>query len=137
HFVPTRRSSDLAGHADRLLHPILLVDDEFLRQDVQDLLVRRDGHRTRRIDDALDVAGGHFLVADGDDAVRVEALHVAARDAGEHRVDLAARHQLRLLHRALDGPHAGLYAHHHALLQPARWMRTAAAELDGPRRGHL
>jgi hypothetical protein len=32
------------------------VDDEFLRQHVQDLLVGRDRHRARRVDHALDVA---------------------------------------------------------------------------------
>ena len=46
-----------ARHADRLADAFLAVDDEFLRQDVQDLLVGRDRHGPRRVDHALDVAG--------------------------------------------------------------------------------
>ena len=44
-----------AAHAERLAHVLLPVDDEFLRQDVQDLLVVRDRDRLRRLDDAVDV----------------------------------------------------------------------------------
>jgi hypothetical protein len=53
----------------------------YLRQHVQDLLVGGDGHRLGRIDHPLDVALHHLLVLDGDDAVRIEAAHVAAGDA--------------------------------------------------------
>jgi hypothetical protein len=52
----TLRLETHAGHADRLADAFLVVDDEFLRQDVQDLLVGRDRHRARRVDHALDVA---------------------------------------------------------------------------------
>ena len=45
-----------AGHADRIADALLAVDDEFLRQHVQDLLVGRNGDRLGRIDDVLDVA---------------------------------------------------------------------------------
>ena len=45
-----------ARHADRIADAFLAVDDEFLRQHVQDLLVGGDGHRLGRIDHVLDVA---------------------------------------------------------------------------------
>ena len=45
-----------ARHADRIADALLRVDDVFLRQHVQDLLVGRDRHRLGRIDHALDVA---------------------------------------------------------------------------------
>ncbi len=44
-----------AGHADGIADAFLPVDDEFLRQHVQDLLVRRDGHRLGRVDHVLHV----------------------------------------------------------------------------------
>ena len=45
-----------ARHADRIADALLAVDDEFLRQHVQDLLVGGDRHRLGRIDHVLDVA---------------------------------------------------------------------------------
>ena len=72
----------------------------------------------------------HLLVADADHAVGVQAAHVAAGDAGIHRVDLAAGHELGFLHRALDRLHGGLDVDHHALLQSARGLRAEAEELD-------
>ena len=119
-----------AGHAERLADAFLRVDDEFLRQDVQDLLVGRDRHRLRRVDHAVDVAGCDFLVADRDDAVRVQAAHVAAGDAGVHRVDLAAGHQLGFFDRALDRLHGRVDVDDHALLQAARRMRADADDFD-------
>src|SRR5262249_61911395 len=43
------------GHADRLLHAALIVDDELLRQDVQDLAVDGEGHCAGRLVHAVDV----------------------------------------------------------------------------------
>ena len=57
-----------AAHAERLAHVLLAVDDEFLRQDVQDLLVVRDRDRLRRLDHAVDVGLRDFLVLDRDHA---------------------------------------------------------------------
>ena len=97
--------------------PSCAVDDVFLRQHVQDLLIGRDGDRLGGIDHALDIALHHLLVLDGDDAVRIEAAHVAAGDAGIHRMNFTARHQFGFFHRALDGLHGGFDVHHHAFLQ--------------------
>ena len=107
-----------AGHADGLADALLAVDDEFLGQHVEDLLVGGNGHRPRRVDHPVHVALGHLPVADGDDAVGIQAADVAAGDAGIDLVDVAARHQLRLLDRALDGGDRGLDVDDHALLQP-------------------
>ena len=60
-----------AAHAERLAHVLLPVDDEFLRQDVQDLLVVRDRDRLGRLDDAIDVGLRDFLFLDRDHAARV------------------------------------------------------------------
>ena len=126
-----------ARHADGLADAVLRVDDEFLRQDVQDLLVRRDRDGTRGVDHALDVARHHFLVADRDDAVRVEAAHVAAGDACEDRMDLAAGHQLGFLDRALDRLHGRVDVDDDAALQAARRMRAHAHDFDDSLGGQL
>ena len=44
-----------AGHADRLLDAVLPVDQELLRQHVQDVLIDRQRHRARRVEHAVDV----------------------------------------------------------------------------------
>src|SRR5690606_15989142 len=119
-----------AAHADGLADALLAVDDEVLREDVQDLLVVGNGQRARRLDHPLDVAGADLVVADGDHAVGVEAVDVRTGDAGVHRQDLAAGHQLGLLDRALDRLHGGLDVGHHALLQAARRMVPDADDLD-------
>src|SRR5690606_10908545 len=92
-------------HADGLADPFLVVDDELLGKDVQDLLVGGNGDSPRRVDHAIHVTHGDLVVADGDDAVRVEAADMAARDAGVHGVDLAPGHQLRFLHGPLYRMH--------------------------------
>ena len=119
-----------ARHADRIADALLAVDDELLRQHVQDLLVGGDGDRLGRIDHVLDVAVGDLRSRIADHAVGVEAAHVAAGDAGVHRVDLAAGHELGFLHRALDRLHRRLDVDHHAFLQAARGLR---AQADAPR----
>src|SRR4029453_19005192 len=92
-----------ARHADRILHAILVVDDEALRDDVDDLAVHGDGHRLGRFDDALDVGGGDLFVTarHGDHAARVDGADVIAGDAREHALHRHAGHALRLL----DGAH--------------------------------
>ena len=49
-----------ARHAERFANAFLVIDQVFLRQDVQHFLVRGNRHRLRRIDDALDVLREHF-----------------------------------------------------------------------------
>ena len=74
-----------ARHAHRLLHALLAVDHVFLRQDVEHLLIRRNGHGLRRVDHPLDVLLEHLAISYRDDAVGVEAADVAS---GDSSVDL-------------------------------------------------
>jgi len=111
--------------------PILAVDDVFLRQHVQDLLIGGNGDRLGRIDHPLHVALHHLLVLDGDDAVRVEAADVAAGDAGIHRMNFASRHQLGLFHRALDRLHGRFDVDHDPFFEAPRRMAADADDLQG------
>ena len=119
-----------AGHAHRVLDAGLLVDDVFLRQDVNDFPVHGDGHRPGGIDDALDIVFGDLAALDGHDAAAVETGDVPPGDAGIDRGDLAAGHQFGFLHRFLDGIHCRFDVHHHALAQPDGRVRADADDVD-------
>jgi hypothetical protein len=86
-----------ARHADRLAHVLLPVDDEFLPQHVEDLLVGRNVHGARGVDCALHVERADLAVLDGHHPRRVEAADVAARNADEGRADLAIGHEFGFL----------------------------------------
>src|SRR5204863_2681737 len=49
HFEPH------TAHTERLAYVLLAIDDEFLRQDVQNLLIVRNGDRLRGLDHTIDV----------------------------------------------------------------------------------
>lgn len=120
-----------AGHADRIADAFLRIVQHVLARDrMQDALVGRNGHGFGRIQHALQIAPGHFAVADRHDAGRVLALHVVAGNGCVHRADFATGHQLGLFHRALDRLHGGFDVHHHAALETARFMRTDADHFD-------
>ena len=119
-----------ATHADRMADALLAVDHVILRFQVKPLLVRRDGHRARRLDDMLAVGLGHFLVADRHDAVRVQAADMAAGDSRVDRTDLAAGHQFGFLDGALDRLHRRFNVDDHATLEAVRGMRADAHDLD-------
>ena len=93
-----------AGHADRHGDAVLVVDDEVLRQHVEDLAPagQRDG--ARGVDGALDVLARDLAVAAGDrdDAAAVEGLDVRARERQVHAVDLDAGRELGFVERPLD-----------------------------------
>ena len=93
-----------AGHADRRADAVLLVDDEVLRQHVQNLAAGRQRHRLGGVDRAAHVLAGDLAVLAGhrDHAAAVEPLDVRAGQRQVHRVDLDAGHQLGFFDRLLD-----------------------------------
>ena len=119
-----------ARHADRFAHVLLAVDDEFLAQHVQDLLIGGNVDRARGLERAVDVEHADLAVLHRNHAGGVEAADVAAGDADEGRADLAIGHQLRFLERALDRGHRGLDVDHHAFLQPLGLVRAHAEDVE-------
>ena len=107
------------GHAHGLLDAFLVIDHEFLRQDMQDFLIRGYGNRLGRVDHPVDIGLSHFPVADGHNAVGIQALDMTARDACVDRMNSAASHQLGFLHCPLDGLNRGFDIHHHPPLEAA------------------
>ena len=119
-----------AAHAQRLADAVLVVDDELLRDHVDDLAVHRDRDGLGGVDHPLHVPLAHLAILHRHHSVRVEGADVAAGDAGVDRRDLAVGHQLRLLHGMLDGVDGGVDVDHHPLAQPARRMGPDAHHVD-------
>ncbi len=72
-----------AGHAQRFTHALLVVDHVVLRQGVQHALIGRNGNRLRRVEHTLQIGGTHFAVADGHDAVGIQAADVVTGQTDE------------------------------------------------------
>src|SRR5690554_224153 len=111
-------------HTHGFFDALLVVDHKFLRKDVQDFLVRRNGHRLGGIDHPVNIRLGYFPVADRHDAVRVQAFDVATGNTCINRVNPATRHQFRFFHGTLNGLHSGLDVHHHSALEAAGRVGT-------------
>ena len=107
---------------ERILDALLAVDREPAPLDVEDLAVRRDRHRPRDLDRAIDVLAGDLAVMGGDRdlAGRVEALDVLAADADERAVDLPAGQPLGSLDRVGDRADRLVDVDDDALLQAGR-----------------
>ena len=126
-----------AGHANRFAYPLLVIDQELLRQDVQDFLVCRYRDGACRIDHPVDIVGTDLLIPDCHDAMRIQAADMAAGDSGIHGVNIATGHQLGRLDRPLDRMHGGFDVDDDTLLEAPRGMRADANDLDAAVIAHL
>src|SRR5437867_2447681 len=84
-----------AKHPDRIADALLIIDDEFLRKDVNDLAVGRKRNGPRRLDDATHVFTVDLARACGNrgHATAVEASDVWSGETDVHHLDFAARHR--------------------------------------------
>ena len=125
-----------AGHADRRADAVLLVDDEVLRQHVQDLAAGRQRHRLGGVDRAAHVLARDLavLAGDRDHAAAVESLDVRARQREVDRVDLDAGHQLGFLDRLLDRVDRRLEVDDDAAADAARLGDAEADDVERRRR---
>ena len=125
----TLTSSRAPVMPDRRADAVLLVDDEVLRQHVQNLAPGRQRHGLGRVDRPPHVVARDLavLAGHGDHAAAVEALDVRARQREMDGVDLDAGHQLGFLDRLLDRIHRGLEVDDDAALDAAR-LRDADAD---------
>ena len=94
-----------ARHTDGVVDTFLAIDDEFLRQHVENALISRNRHRPGCVDNAFDITATNLSIPNGDDAMRVQAANVAARDARVHRLDFATCHQFGFFNRSLNRVH--------------------------------
>ncbi len=126
-----------AAHADRLANVFLAVNDEFLGQHMQHLLIGRDVDGFGGFQNPRHIGLGDFLVLDRDHSTGVEAQNVAARDAGVNAADLAIAHQFGFLQRALNRRHRAFDVHDHAALESARFMLAQSDHLVSIVTAHL
>ena len=133
HFEPR------AGHADRRADAVLLVDDEVLRQHVEDLAAARQRDGLGGVDRAAHVLARDLAVLAGHrhDAAAVERLDVRARQPEVDRVDLDARGQLRLVDGLLDRLDGGLEVDDHAAPDPVRVREPEPDDVEPAVVGHL
>ena len=68
------------GHTERMLDPGLIIDHEPLRQNMDDLLVRRDRHRPGCIHHSINIFMPDLAMLNRDQPVTVEPLYMAARN---------------------------------------------------------
>ena len=110
----------------------LIVDDVFLRENMEDLLISWYRHCLRGVDNALYILWVYFpiTIPDRDDSMGVDAPNVATRDSRIHRIYLTPTHQLGFFDRPLNRLHRRFDIDDHTLLQAARWMRTNSDDLE-------
>ncbi len=121
-----------AEHAERVADSILIVNDEFLRQDMYDLAVRRQRHGSRRLDDAANILAIDLARprGNGRHAAAVETPDVRSGKADINSFDLAARHGFGLMNTFLDRLHGRLEVDDRSPLQPFGLGNTKADRLE-------
>ena len=70
---------------------------------MQHFLICRDGHRLGGVENPLDISWDHFTLPNRNDSVGVHRTDMTACNPHINRVNLAARHELGLFHRSLNG----------------------------------
>ena len=122
-----------AAHADGIAYAVLVVDDVFARQDVEDLAVGVDRYRARPFEDALEVDAGHFATRDRRDSIGRLRANVATGHARVHGADLDARHRLRRVDGVPDRAHRPVDVRYDALAKPAARHVADAENRDAVR----
>ncbi len=120
-------------HADRIGDAPLLVDDVFLRDVVQQLVITPERHGARDLVHPGHVLRADFFRAHGDHTGRAARGHMFARDAARHVRHARTRHPLRILQRGGDGAGRLVDIAHHAAAH-AGVLRETDAENLGERR---
>ena len=135
----TLTSSRAPVMPDRRADAVLFVDDEILREHVQDLAARRQRHRFRRVDGSPDVLARDLavLARDGNHAAAVESLDVRSRQRQVDRVDLDTSHELGLLDRLLDRVDCRLEVHDDAAPDSPRLGHAESHDVDAVAVEHL
>ncbi len=120
-----------AAHANGLTNAVLTINNEVLGENVQDLLIVRDGLCLRRIEDPLNIFSADFIpILDSSDTAGVHASDMGPGNTCVNRTDPAFRRQFRLLDGLLDRLHSGVDIRHHALAQTFRRMLSDPQDLD-------
>ena len=118
-----------ARHAQRIGNAALIVHNIFLRQNVDHFAVGGNIDGPGRIQRPVNIALRHFAAADGNDAVAVDAVDMAAGNAHVDGVNLAAGHEFGSLNGRTDGTHRLLNVDHYPLAHARADGSTDAHDL--------
>ena len=120
-------------HADRVAHAFLAVDRVCARDDMDDLPVGGDAHRTRGLDHALHVVVTDLAVAAGHrhHAHRVLRPQVGAAQGDHDRLDALPRHTLGGDGGGLNRGDRLVKVDHHALAQAVGQALAHADDAHG------
>ncbi|OPY69437.1 MAG: hypothetical protein A4E62_01813 [Syntrophorhabdus sp. PtaU1.Bin002] len=108
----------LKSHAcdpDRVFDPILVIDDKFLGDHMDQFPVGRDRHCLCRIDGPCYIIKPHFFIPYGNHTITVETLDVGTGNTDKAGVDFYACHQLRLFHGLFYRIDGAVHIDHNAL----------------------
>ena len=112
----------------------MAVDNEFLREHMNDLAIIGKRNRFRRVDSTKDVFAHDLsiLVRYGNHCSAVEAFDVTAREADMRVLDLDTGHELGLVHHPLDGIHRLLEVYYHSFAQSFGCGGADTDDVDAP-----
>jgi hypothetical protein len=90
------------GHSNRVFDPILIVHDEFLRNDVNHLSIHGHGYGAGGIDHSLHIIRADLSIFYGNHSVTVNPSDVSTCNPRIDRGEVVACHQLRFFNRLFD-----------------------------------
>ena len=116
-------------HAQRIVHARLLVENEFLRQQMENFPVGGQGNGARFVDRHADFFAGDLAraISEGDATMRVDAAHVRAGHTDQRMLHGSARPVFGTLHRFLNRGDRLLQIYNHTLARTARLGNPVAA----------
>ena len=108
---------------------MLLIDDVFLWNVVQQLVIATQRHGTRDLVDARDILRADLFGADRHDAGRAARGNVLPGDPARDVIDARARHPFGVFECGGDGPHRLVDVAHHATPHAAVFREPDAEDL--------
>ena len=104
-------------HSHRVPDPILIIHNEFLRDDVDDLPVHGDGDSACCVDHPLHIARSDLLALHGNDPMAVNSLDMSPCNPRKDRGEMNPCHQFCLFDCLLDRLDGAVNVDHHTLSQ--------------------
>src|SRR5215471_2247591 len=108
----------------------MVIDDELLRQDMNDLTVHWEGHDPCSFDHLVNFPRGDFLIFHRQEPGAIDAHDMPTGNANIDRPNVDPRHYLGILHGLANGLDRAVDVHHHALLEATGRMGADPNHVD-------
>ena len=119
-----------AIHPHRILDAVLVINDIFLRQNMDHLAIEGKGYGLCRINDAGDIRLFDFFFLDGYDPVTVEAFDMRTGDPRVHGSNITTRHELGFFDGSPDCLYSRVDIDNDAFAQSFRGISPHADYID-------